>query len=138
MQTLLTKRSCSVLILLVFVLAGSGWADVKPMVKQTFHGVAYITGGVGLDERAELRKLFKDYTCRIELANKKGEYLYKARICILDSKRNEVLETDTCGPWLLVDLAEGDYTAIVVHNGKEKNVKISVRKGKKKAFVVNF
>lgn len=136
MKTLVAIRFCSVG--LVFALIGLGWADVKPMVKQTSDGVSYITGGVGKDERAELKKLFKDYTCRIELANKHGEYLYKARICILDAKGKEILETDTGGPWLLVDLAEGEYTAIVAHHGTEKKLKITIKKGKKNVLIVRF
>ena len=138
MKSLVTKESCSVLVALAVVLVGPSWGDVKPMVKQTSDGVSYIIGGVGKDERAELTKLFKDYTFRIELANARGEYLYKARISILDSQGKAVLETDTCGPWLLVNLTEGQYTAVVVHEGKESKLKIAIEKGKKNVIIAHF
>ncbi len=113
--------------------------EVEPMVKQTSDDVSFITGGIGLGERAELKELFKkEYTCRIEIANKKLEYLYKARICILDANGDEVLETDTCGPWLLVDLEAGSYTAVIKHRDETKEVKFAVTAGKKPVVVAIF
>ncbi len=125
-------------VVAAFVLAASAWGDVEPMVKQTTDGISFITGGIGKDERAELRQQFKDYTLRLEIANKKGEYLYKARISLLDAQGKQLLEIDTEGPWLLVDLPAGQYTAVVTHDNTEKKLKVAIVQGEKRVLIVHF
>ncbi|MFH1743074.1 MAG: hypothetical protein ABIH23_29055 [bacterium] len=138
MQRLFPKLSCTLLALSAFLLAGTAWADVEPMVQQKSDGVTFITGGVGADERAELKEQFKEYTCRIELANKMGEYLYKGEVSIRDSEDKDVLKTKTCGPWLLVNLAEGKYTIVVYHKGMTQTLSVAIEKDKKSVFIARF
>ena len=138
MRALFAKQHCPLFILFAVVFAGTACADVEPMVKQELHGVTFITGGVGADERAELKGQFKEYTCRIVLANKKGEYLYRAEVSIRDSENKEVLKTKMCGPWLLVNLAEGKYTIAVCHKGATQTLSVAIQEEKQGAVVARF
>jgi len=119
-------------------LAACGWSEVEPMAKQNIDGVSFITGGVGLGERTQLKDLFDEYTCRIELANEQGEYLAKADIVIRDSEGNRVLKTGTAGPWLLVDLSPGKYSLDVNRDGREKSFDLVIEKGKRKRLLARF
>ena len=140
MLTMWKRCSTCALFMFIVLLAVPGTADeLQPMVKQTVDGVSFITGGVGIGERNELKELFKkEYNCRIEIANEKKEYLWKAHIRILNANGNEVFETQTCGPWLLADLQQGSYTAVVTHKNTTKKFKFSVTADKKVAVYAIF
>nr|HPO07328.1 hypothetical protein [bacterium] len=82
----MTNKLFTFLLAGIFIASAAlSWGDVEPLVKQTQNGIAFITGGVGTDERAELKKVFSEYTLRLELANKKGEYLSRGQVSVVDS-----------------------------------------------------
>jgi hypothetical protein len=132
------KLSAFLLTGIFFASSTLCWGDVEPMVKQTQNGIAFITGGVGSDERAELKKVFSEYTLRLELANQKGEYLSRGQVSIVDSGGKEVLKTQVCGPWLLVNLPNGQYKVTVSQKDATKNATVTVERGKIKVIIVRF
>lgn len=126
--------------LLVFT-TGISWSEekIEPMTKTTIKGITFITGGVGLEERTELKKAFKeDYNCRIEIAAKGGKYLNSANVKIQDASGTDILTVDTLGPWLLVQLKDGSYTATIKHKDKTQTLKIEIASGKKYVSTVKF
>ena len=138
MSTAFSRVPGSYFFLIFLLFAATAWGDIEPMVQCTSDGVPFITGGVGKDERTELKKQFKEYNCRIELANKFGEYLYKAKVSIRNAQNKEILKTDTAGPWILVRLPEGEYSVVITHKGTKKTLKIAIEKGKKNVTVIRF
>ena len=64
------------------------------------------SGGVGLEEREQApangtRLVFIDDT---------GDYLSDIHVVIRDSNGNELINTMTSGPWLVLELPQGRYT----------------------------
>ncbi|MDH4192147.1 MAG: carboxypeptidase-like regulatory domain-containing protein [Betaproteobacteria bacterium] len=77
-------------------------------------GEPYVSGGVGLEERETLSRRRQEYSLWIATAVKKsGNYLADAQVRITDSAGKLVLDTRLDGPWLLVGLQPGRYTATV-------------------------
>ncbi len=135
----MTNKLFTFLLAGIFIASAAlSWGDVEPLVKQTQNGIAFITGGVGTDERSELKKVFSEYTLRLELANKKGEYLSRGQVSVVDSAGKEVLQTRVCGPWLLVNLADGQYKVTVTQKDAKKDATITIEHGKAKLIVIRF
>lgn len=73
------------------------------------NGISYIGGGVGVAERAALEQWAKDYTLRIEMARKSGEYIGDMRVRVYDAKGELLLDAPSDGPLMYVQLPFGRY-----------------------------
>jgi len=83
------------------------------LVPTVTNGISYIGGGVGVAERAALEQWAKDYTLRIEIARKSGEYLGDMQVRIFNAQGERLLETLSDGPLFYVQLPEGRYAVEV-------------------------
>lgn len=83
-------------------------------------GIAYISGGVGLSEREELKAQEKDYTLILLLATKEGPYLSGTPVEVLDAKGTSLLTATSEGPFFYAKLPAGNYT---VKAGSEPSIK---------------
>jgi len=72
-------------------------------------GISYMTGGVGLEERAVMKKEAESYNLWLEFATKNGNYLSDVDVRIKDEKGAVVLEEKSTGPWFLASLPAGKY-----------------------------
>ncbi len=72
-------------------------------------GVSYMTGGIGLEERAAMRKEAKDYNLWLEFDLSAGNYLSGVEVTIKDAKDGVVIEEKSMGPWFLASLPAGNY-----------------------------
>ena len=71
---------------------------------------AYISGGIGEEERAVLEASKDYYNLRLTFAARgSGEYLSAVRVRIADEKGAELLEADCDGPFFYARLAPGTY-----------------------------
>jgi hypothetical protein len=77
---------------------------------QTHNGIPYVSGGIGLDERAELRALSKTDNLKLSFALQNKEYIGGAEVTIKDSNGREILETASEGPLFFTKLPAGIYT----------------------------
>lgn len=84
---------------------------------------AYISGGIGAEERARF-EAGKDYfNLRLVFAVRgSGEYLSSVRVRIADEKQAELLEDDSEGPFFYVRLAPGSYV-VTAWYGDEAQVR---------------
>ncbi|MGB9671402.1 MAG: hypothetical protein ACPLXR_09695 [Halothiobacillaceae bacterium] len=83
------------------------------LVPTVTDGISYIGGGVGVAERAALEQWAKDYTLRIEMARKSGEYLGDMQVRVFNAKGETVLEAPSDGPLFYVQLPDGPYAVEV-------------------------
>lgn len=89
--------------------------------------VAFVTGGIGQDERDELNTKAREYSLHITYANASArEYLGDVDVVIKDKDQHIVFEDKNTGPFLYVNLPEGEYDASFVYEGKTKKQKITV------------
>jgi hypothetical protein len=95
------------------------------------HGISFMTGGVGMGERAQMEKMSGEYNLKIILATSSGSYLAKIPIMIYDNKGTLVFQAESEGPWFYVRLPEGGYTIKATYDGHEKKKMINITRGLK-------
>ena len=87
----------------------SGMAPA-PEVKQE-NGIEYLTGGVGIDGRQQLKPLVKDMNLQLVFAEKQtGGYLADIEVVIADSKGAPVLKVSDSDPMVFAVLEPGTYS----------------------------
>jgi hypothetical protein len=88
--------------------------------------VPFVSGGVGLENREEMRALEPSYNLRLVFASATGEYLAGVGVVIRTTEGNTVLRTVSEGPWLYVKLAPGTYTVSAEQDGASITKRIVV------------
>ncbi len=81
----------------------------QPQVK-TYHGISYLSGGIGLEEREALRTMAKEDNLKLSFALQNRDYLGGAKVLIKDDKGKKVLEAVSDGPLFFTKLPAGNYT----------------------------
>ena len=81
----------------------------EPVVQQAGN-VSFVTGGVGLEERATLSQQTADFNLKVVNAVPGRPFVADVNIAVVDSRGQEVLRTTSDGPWLLAKLPPGRYT----------------------------
>jgi len=64
------------------------------------------SGGIGTDERAEAPQ----EGTRLVFAIRSGAFLSRVQVSITNTEGTELVSTITDGPWLVLDLPNGQYT----------------------------
>ena len=85
---------------------------------KTIQGEPFVSGGIGADEQAALKKDLSQYNLWIQTAAKSGPFLSDATVKIVDEADTVVLDTQLDGPWLIVKLGPGQYKVAVTYGGK--------------------
>jgi hypothetical protein len=120
------------LMLAILLAAAPAFAQsvtsLVPEVQEKSYGrTPYITGGVGLEERAALEERMGDYNLKLIFALEEGNYLSSVDVTIRDDRGNTVLQTTTNGPWLAARLPEGSYTVRATIQGETQEKTVEVR-----------
>ena len=84
------------------------------------NNVIFMTGGVGIVERAKMRIMAETYNLKIVLADVSGAYLSRVPVAIFEEDGNKLLDIVTNGPWLYARLPDGKYTIKAAFKGNEK------------------
>jgi hypothetical protein len=85
---------------------------------QTYNGIPYVSGGFGLEERAQLRAIGKTDNLELSFALQNKDYIGGAEVLIKDKNGTEVLEAVSDGPLLFAKLPEGVYIVEATAMGK--------------------
>ena len=80
---------------------------------QNGNKVAFVSGGVGLEERAMLAQNEKDSNLKLVFTEPQGSYISDIGVSVIDRQGRVMLETNSAGPWLLTRLAPGSYKVVV-------------------------
>jgi hypothetical protein len=132
---ILTKGQilASALIAVVVLAAPARAEDLQPMKEGE---VAFVSGGIGLDERTELLARQKNYDLSIWSVNKIRKLVMPSMLVVDDKDGKELLSLNDSGPLFLLQLPKGDYTIRATYNDKEEQQKVSIQNGRKTvAFV---
>ena len=102
---------------------------------QQQNGVTYITGGFGDNESEAFKAAMADYSVGMVFSESGGAYLADIPVQIKGAGGTNV-DIKAAGPYLLMNLPEGKYTAIASHQGKSMNREFSVsgQKGQRISF----
>jgi hypothetical protein len=134
MKSSLKKVGIAVIAIVFAVVCNTAYAEEKyelSIKEETYQGISFISGGIGLEEREALASMYKQYNLKLMFAAKGGEYLADIKVDILDSRGKKVLVAVANGPWFFTNLPAGKYTVITSMMGKEKRNKVSIGKGQK-------
>lgn len=99
-------------------------------------GIAYMSGGVGEEERDAMRSLAGDYNLRLVFAGKDGAYLADVKVGIRDAAGHDILSAVSNGPWFFAKLPSGRYKIHADIDGK--NLIQSAVVGRKRQTVLRF
>lgn len=99
---------------------------------------AFITGGVGLDEIAQLSAVSSQYSLKLVFALKAGNYLADVAVAVKDAKGNKVIDTVTQGPWLLAKLSPGAYSITATFDGKPVTQSTTVKANARRELVFRW
>lgn len=113
----------------------------SPLPQEQMQGsVAYLSGGIGLDESDAIKKAAPNYPLELEFvrtAVPRAEYLSDVKVTIKDHTGKTVLDTVAAGPFLLAKLPAGSFTVLAQHAdvGKQRVVNIKARGHERVMFV---
>ena len=85
-----------------------------------------LSGGVGLDARAQLAAHARDHDLKLVFATNSGEYLADIPVQIADASGKTMVDQVSHGPWMLVELPPGHYTVQAALNGSSKTQPVTV------------
>lgn len=103
-----------------------GTQALAAMETMKSHGHAYMTGGIGIDEREALEAMAKGFNMKIVFALTTGNFIADIAVTITTSAGDKVLETVSAGPWLYARLPPGAYSVKAQYKGTEKMRTIDV------------
>jgi hypothetical protein len=99
----------------------------------------FVSGGVSLDELADLRTKQPFFShSLLTAARGSGAHLAGVRVRIVDGEGKPVLETEMDGPYLLVDLLPGKYQLEAVNEGETQKRALTLRQGNPQRVVLYF
>jgi hypothetical protein len=99
---------------------GVGSAEAAHFKEGISHGIAYMTGGVGLDEQADMARTAKDFNLKLIFAATSGPYIADVRVEIKDKSGTKLVDMSSDGPWFFARLPEGQYRVTLDHAGKKE------------------
>jgi hypothetical protein len=98
---------------------------------QYSQGISYITGGVGEGETLAILAEAKQWPVLLEMSqieNGRGVWIFGATIKIMSSaKKQIVFDAQADGPYMLVNLAPGDYVIEATYEGVMQKRVLSIK-----------
>ena len=99
--------------------------NTSELIHQTQDGITYVYGGVGEEQRREIKELRKDFNLQLTFAGKNsGEFLADVHLGISDKSGKEILKLSNVGPILLIKLDPGKYHIKATSGGDNTQTKI--------------
>lgn len=96
------------------------------LAEEHYGSVAYISGGVGEEERNGIRLRERDFNFRLLFSERSGAYLGDVDVTLVNVKGETVLEVKAAGPFLLAQLPSGRYRIKVSSGGQVQQGKLSI------------
>lgn len=84
------------------------------------NGVAYLSGGVGTSERAQMTRMDQSYNLRLVFDVGSGAYLSNVAVKIQDMHGKTLVDTVSSGPWFCAKLPAGQYRVTTYFDGQQE------------------
>jgi hypothetical protein len=138
MKSSLKKVGIVVIAIVFAVVCNAAYAEEKyelSIKENTYQGIPFISGGVGLEEREALAAKYKEYNLKLMFAAKGGAYVADIKVEISDSRGEKVLVAVADAPWFFTNLPAGKYIVTATMMDKEKRNKVNIAKGQKQIIL---
>lgn len=84
---------------------------------ETINQITVVNGGIGLDESQAIKRIAAQFSLRVVISGRGGDYHVADRLEIT-RHGTSVLALHDAGPWLLVNLPPGQYLLSGVFDGQ--------------------
>jgi hypothetical protein len=109
------------------------------LTPETANGITYVSGGIGIEERAWLAEHGKEYNTHATFAVVPGgEFVADVSVQILTHDGKMVLKTTANGPQLMAQLPAGSYQLIAHHDGQVLKRAFTVAGSARQTLVFGF
>lgn len=105
---------------------GRGATPAGDLSERYDHGIAYVTGGVGVDEVSALRDVASRYSMRTRFASVSGESLSGVALQLRKMDGTLVFSATSNGPYLYAKIPPGSYRVIASSEGVERKRTVTV------------
>lgn len=112
------------------LLLASSWTLAQIPDTQYSQGISYITGGVGESESTAILAEAKQWPLLLEMSqiqNGRGVWIFGASIKIINSTKQVIFDAQAEGPYMLINLAAGDYALEASYEGVVQKRSVSIR-----------
>lgn len=112
------------------LLLASSWTLAQIPDTQYSQGTSYITGGVGESESTAILAEAKQWPLLLEMSqiqNGRGVWIFGASIKIINSTKQVIFDAQAEGPYMLINLAAGDYALETSYEGVVQKRSVSIR-----------
>ncbi|MBN3752215.1 carboxypeptidase regulatory-like domain-containing protein [Paraburkholderia sp. Tr-20389] len=89
-------------------------------------GIAYVTGGVGVDEAAAMRAMADRYSMRARFTANGGEFVSGVDVRILSTDGRLIFTATSDGPYLYAQVPPGRYRLVAKLNGLERSRSLDI------------
>ncbi len=97
------------------------------LTPKTEHGIRYVSGGIGIEERGWLAQHGHEFNVHATFAVAQGgSFVADVAVVIKDAKGDTLLSTTANGPKFLADLKPGSYTLVATHDGQSLTRAVTV------------
>lgn len=97
---------------------------------QYSRGISYVSGGVGEEESQAILAEAKQWPLLLELSqleNGRGVWIFGAKIKILNSQNQVIFDAQADGPYILINLAVGQYQIEASYLGVTQKRSVNVQ-----------
>lgn len=108
------------------------------LVEKYYGNVSYVSGGIGDEERDEIRLRERNFNVKLLFSERDGSYLGNVDVVILTSKGETVFVANSVGPFLLVQLPSGNYVVKASTSGQLQQRKLSINQKRKHESVFRW
>ena len=104
-----SSRLSLVFLWLALAAGNSLAADEAFLIERQYGQVAYLSGGIGEEERLAIRAREREFNLALIFAGRDGSYLGDVDVLISGPRGETVLEAYAVGPFLLARVPSGRY-----------------------------
>jgi len=121
------------LLSLVFVVVSSLMSNQviaqnmsSTLLERQYGNITYVSGGIGDEERDEIRSRERNFNLKLLFAERNGSYLGDVDVVLLNTKGDTVFDAKSVGPFLLMQLPGGRYVIKASMNGQTQQRRLSI------------
>ena len=118
------------ILISIQILIASSWVLAQIPETQYSKGISYITGGVGEEETVAILAEAKQWPLLLEMSqieNGRGVWIFGATIKIANNAKQVVFDAQADGPYMLINLASGDYVIEASYQGVTQKRSLSIK-----------
>jgi hypothetical protein len=122
------KKTILMMGLIIFMsLAFTTQGKAIPFImKGVMNKIPFATGGVGIGERQDMKKIADNYNLKCVFALTNGNYLSDVVLEISKYDGEVFFSATSNGPWMFLELPDDNYTISVIHDKKRLTRKVNL------------